>query len=109
MENLSELINSNTATFYLIIYLVLLLGAGISILIYETCVKKKTKEDRSVFVSPADHKLISRDIMVAENFGNEPLSNHGFHTVIKNGSISRMQKNVCLVDSLPDEKGYDVL
>ena len=104
MKNLFELINSNTAMFYLIVYLVLLLVAGIAFLIYKTCIKKKVEEDGSTFVSPTEHRRMSKDITVAESFGNEPLSQHDFHTVIKNGSISRKQKNVCLVCSLPKEE-----
>lgn len=106
MKTLFELMNNNTAMFYLIVYLVLLLVAGVSFLIYRTCIKKKVDEDRSVFVSSTEHNRMTNDIMLAESFGNEPLSKHDFHTVIQNGSISRKQKNVCLVCSLSNEEGY---
>ena len=93
MNGLFELINSNMGGFYLVIYLFVILVSLVVFIIYKKCNKN---ESSSEVINEKEYSKISDDILLAESFGNEPLSRHDFHNVINNGAISRKKSKVCL-------------
>lgn len=105
MGKIIELINSNAAFFFGMLYLVSLVAGIVSFLIYKKCCKREDEKNNVANITQKEHEKISSDILLAESFGNEPLSKYTLHTVINNGAAFRKKEDICLVSVLTKGEG----